>query len=239
MVRPIKRLALTMALLGVISLTANAAHAGGHGLYAEFEHAWTSIEGDLTFNSPVKVNRDFDDSMGGVGFLYDTNVATDTLINYRVRVGYRAGKRNWNKKRTVTLESRTCQEDPLCESSEFKQDSETVQGLTFNQTLGFGLIRRPEYRVWMGPTMRVNVDWYGADTHLDIVDVSVGGGPEIGVNYHLNDRMSATASFSYNFMYFGEYFETVGHDKRFDGSQHLLTLSVGFLFRTEFDLFED
>jgi hypothetical protein len=228
-----------MALLGVASLTASAAHAGGYGIYTEDEHAWTSIEGDLSFNSPVKVNRDFDGFMRGVGFLYDTNVATDTLINYRVRVGYRAGKRNWNKKRTVTLESRTCQEDPLCESSEFKQDSETVQGLTFNQTLGFGLIRRPEYRVWMGPTMRVNVDWYGADTHLDIVDVSVGGGPEIGVNYHLNDRMSATASFSYNFMYFGEYFETVGHDKRFDGSQHLLTLSVGFLFRTEFDLFED
>ena len=85
-----------MALLGVASLTANTAHAGGYGLYTEFEHAWTSVDGDLAFNSG-KVNRDFDDSMGGVGFLYDTNVATDTLINYRIRVGYRAGKRNWNK----------------------------------------------------------------------------------------------------------------------------------------------
>ena len=238
MVRPITRLALTMALLGVTSLTANTAHAGGYGLYAEFEHAWTSSNGYLAFNND-KINRDFDDSMGGVGFLYDSNVATDTLMNYRVRVGYRAGKRNWNKKQTVTFARRRDQEDPLDGPSTFKQDSETVQGLTFNQTVGFGLIRRPEYRVWMGPTMRVSVDWYGATTNLDIVDVSVGGGPEIGVNYHLSDRMSATASFSYNFMYFGEYFETAGHDKRFDGSQHLLTLSVGFLFRTEFDLFED
>jgi len=86
-----------MALLGVASLTASAAHAGGYGIYTEDEHAWTSIEGDLPFNTPLKINRDFDDSMGGVGFLYDTNVATDTLINYRIRVGYRAGKRNWNK----------------------------------------------------------------------------------------------------------------------------------------------
>ena len=229
-----------MALLGVTSLTADTAHAGGYGLYAEFEHAWTSVDGNLAFNSPVEINRDFDDSMGGVGFMYDTNVATDTLMNYRVRVGYRAGKRNWDKKREdIIFATRTSQEDPLGESSTFSQDSETVQGLTFNQTLGFGLIRRPDYRVWMGPTMRVSVDWYGATTDLDIVDVSVGGGPEIGLNYHLSDRMSATASFSYNFMYFGEYFETTGHDQRFDGSQHLLTLSVGFLFRTEFDLFEN
>lgn len=227
-------MALAIALLGSALSMAGSAHARGYGLYVEGEYADTSVDGRIAFNTE-KIIRDFDDTMLGVGFLFDSNVAADSLLNYRFRVGYRHANRSWDKKQTINVPRRTDQEDVLETTTTFESDSQRVQGVTFNQTLGFGLLRRPTYRFWAGPTLRLNVDWYGVATDLDLVDVSVGGGPEIGLNYHLGDTMSVSATFAYHYMYFGEHFESTGEDIRFDGSQHLLTLSIGFLFREEFD----
>ena len=223
-----------MTLLGSALMVGSDAHA--RGFYVEGEYADTSVDGRIPFNTG-KIKRDFDDTMLGVGFLFDSNVATDALISYRFRIGYRHANRTWDEKRTVTFPRRKDELDFLQPTITFKTDSQRVQGVTFNQTLGFGLLTRPEYRLWAGPSVRLNVDWYGVATGLDIVDVSAGGGPEIGVNYHLGDTMSISASFSYSYMYFGEHFETKGNDLRFDGSQHLLTLSIGFMFRSEYDRF--
>lgn len=225
---------LAMILLGSALLIGSTAHARGYGFYVEGEYADTSVRDDLPFNAE-KINRDFEDTMLGVGFLFDSNVSTDELLSYRFRLGYRHANRKWDKKQTVIVRRRIEEIDYVEQTITFESVSQRVQGLTLNQTVGFGLIRRPEYRLWAGPTVRLNVDWYGVATGLDMVDVSVGGGPEIGINYHLGDKLSVSASFSYNYMYFGEHFELQGDDFRFDGSQHLLTLSIGFLFRTEYD----
>jgi len=231
------RCVLTVAACALLG-SASDAHARGYGMYVEGEYADTSVEGNIAFN-PDGVDRDFEDTMIGLGFVFDTNVAADSPFSYRFKVGYRTANRKWKTRQRVNVPRRTDQEDQLETTMTFISKPQRVQGVTFNQTITYGVLRRPDLRLWVGPTLRFNADWYGATTGLDIVDISVGGGPEIGINYHLGERVSLTSSIAYHYMYFGEHFETKGDDIRFDGSQHLLTFSIGLLFRTEFDRWLD
>ena len=208
---PLWRFALCLALLGLgleLGLQPGTARAGGYGGY---------LEGDLTF-AKLKdgdLHRDFDAMMGGLGLLYDGNIAGNELLNYRLAFGYRLGRRIIDGQR-----------------------NETVNGLTFDQTLGFGLLRNSRIRIWGGPALRIDVDWYSSSGDRDIVDVSIGVGPRVGINYHLNDRISLTTSVAYHLMYLSENIESNGANETFDGPQHIVGLRVGVLWRGEDDLWK-
>ncbi len=232
-----KLIVTAVVMVTAAVLTSSDAQAGGYGLYLEGEFSQASIDKIFSF-AAEKIDRDFKSAMGGVGFIYDSNVARDEPINYRIKIGYRHGRRKWDDKSDVAIPSAGDPDDtdarPITFIT-FEPKSEWVPGLTFNQTVGYGFIRTPLYRVWAGPTLRFDVDWYGVATDLDVVDLAVGGGPELGINYHLNDHLSLSASLSYNFLYIAEHFETTGTDQRLQGSQHLLALTVSLLFRNESD----
>ncbi len=231
---------MTAVVSTVAVVTHDDAWAGGYGIYLEGEISDAWVDDYIPFaNSGRKVIRDFRSGMGGLGFVYDTNIARDEPINYRFKIGYRYGQRKWDKTDTITVPRNLDKPNAFAQVITFEPKSRSAQGLTLNQTLGYGFVRNQAYRVWAGPTVRLNIDWYGVATDLDIVDVAFGGGPEIGINYHLGDNLSVGASVSYNFLYLGEHFETTGDDQRFDGYQHLLALSISVFFRSEFDRFGD
>lgn len=237
MARTPKLILTAVAVATAAVLTSSAAQAGGYGLYLEGEFSQASIDRKFSF-AAEKIDRDFKSAMGGVGFIYDSNVARDEPINYRIKIGYRHGRRKWDDETDIGIPSAGEPDDVGVSAPTiitFEPKSKWVPGLTFNQTVGYGFIRTPLYRVWAGPTLRLDVDWYGVATNLDVVDLAVGGGPELGINYHLNDHLSLSASLSYNFLYIAEHFETTGTDRRLQGSQHLLALTVSLLFRNESD----
>ncbi|MBW2387875.1 MAG: hypothetical protein JRG89_05500 [Deltaproteobacteria bacterium] len=245
--------ALILALVTAAVWAPDDARAGGYGLYLEADFSDASIDKQFSFSeqgfifsdpnfsfSDEKTDVGFEAAMGGIGFIYDTNVARDEPLNYRVKMGFRVGRRKPDDKTPISIPGQVPIADDMTGNEvnnpiTFKPKTETILGLTLNHTLGYGFMRRPSFRIWAGPTMRINVDWYGATTDLDIVDVSVGGGPEIGFNYHLSDQLSLSTSLAYNYLYISEHFETTGEDRRLEGSQHLLALSVSLLFRTESD----
>lgn len=202
------RVALSIVLLGM-ALGSGTALAGGYGAYLESEFSFAKIDDN-------GVHRDFDAKMGGLGFIWDGNIAVDELLNYRLSFGYRVGRRFLDA-----------------------HSNETVNGLTFDQTLGMAPFRNSRFRVWGGPSLRFSVDWYSSAGDLDIVDVAIGIGPRIGVNYHLNEKISLTTSLSYHYMYLAENIESNGSNETFDGPQHIVGLRVGILFRGEDDIWDD
>jgi len=215
-------------------LVSSDARAGGYGVYLEAEFSDASLDKFIALNDD-KVVRDFKSAMGGFGFIYDSNVSRDEPFNYRFKVGYRYGHRDWDENGTVTIPRSQDTQDPDLTPVSFKQDSDDIQGVTFNQTLGYGFVRNSTLRAWAGPTVRLNVDWYGAATDIDVVDVAIGGGPELGINYHLNDELSISGSLSYGYFYLAEHFESNGDDEKIEGSQHILALTISILWRNESD----
>ncbi len=203
---PLLQVVLTAALL---CFGVGTARAGGLGGYVESEFSTSNI------NDHGR-DRGFDAAMGGLGFIYDGNVAADALLNYRITFGYRLGRR-----------------DPD------EEKNETVNGLTLDQTLGFGLLRNSRMRVWGGPSIRLNFDWYGRAGDIDIVDVAIGVGPRVGVNVHLGDRISLTTSVAYHYMYLSELEESNGINRTIDGPQHMVGIHLGILWRSEDDVWGD
>ncbi|MFT5444366.1 MAG: hypothetical protein ACI8W3_003421 [Myxococcota bacterium] len=195
--------------LALLGFAAPAAHAGGKGVYLEGEFASSNLDDH-------GINRSFDAKMGGLGFLYDGNVEADNALNYRLQFGYRLGKRELDK-----------------------HSDQTVNGLTLDNTLGYGLLRSELVRVWAGPSLRLNVDWYSSVGDVDIVDVGVGIGPRIGMNMHLTDTLSLTTSVAYHYMYLSELLESEGVNRTIDGPQHIVGVNIGFLWRGVNDVWED
>jgi hypothetical protein len=232
--RAAKSLAVAVTVLAAAALVSGDARAGGYGVYLEAEYSDASLDSFIAFNTE-KVNRDFESGMGGLGFVYDTNVSRDEPFNYRFKIGYRFGRRDWDENTKVTFPRAPDQQDPDTSPISFNQDAKDAQGVTLNQTLAWGFFRNQTVRVWAGPAVRLNIDWYGVATDLDVVDVGIGGGPELGINYHLNEQISLSTSLSYSYLYLSENFDTIGDDKEINGSQHFVALSISVFFRTESD----
>jgi hypothetical protein len=72
---------------------------------------------------------------------------------------------------------------------------------------------------------------------LDIVDVSIGGGPELGLNWNIGERMTLSTTLAYQVLYVGEIVDTDFDTETFDGFEHLVTLNLSFFFRLPSDNF--
>lgn len=195
-------------LLATFLLSAPAL-ASGVGGYFEGEFSWSEI-------NDHGLDRGFDAQMFGLGVLWDSDVATNDTLNFRLQFGYRLGERD------------------LDDASD-----ELVNGLTLDSTIGYGLLRNEGMRVWAGPSLRLNYDWYGFAPDFDVVDLGVGIGPRFGVNLHLSETMSVTGSLAYHYVYLSELIEADGFNRTVDGPQHMVGFRLGVLWRGEDDLFEE
>lgn len=153
------------------------------------------------------------------GVAYDTNLAADSLVNYRVNVGYRH------------LEKQKGDDDLQ------------LDGLALNVTVGFAPIRTQDMRVWAGPSFGFSYllceDCAGSGNRADVHQASFGIGPEIGVNFHLGESLTFGVTGHYQFESTSQktYFPNRTSFDR--GWQGRAGLNFSFFFRDDGDVFED
>jgi hypothetical protein len=212
----------SILLAGVGLLFATAVQAAGAGVYLEYGRAG----GEVYFDDGLP-DAEYDTNKFGVGFVFDTNVAKNSLFNYRLSLGYRHSERDYEMLYPV-----------------YSGAEEDFHGFTMNHTFGFGLYRGPALRLWLGPAIRLGVDVIDEhDSSLDAWDLSIGAGPQLGVNVHAGDYLSFSISAAYQYLYVAriERHENPFGDDDLDGlngTQHLGTLNVSFLFRSKGDRYK-
>ncbi len=152
------------------------------GIYILFEKS--SVLGtDYTENKPI--------SHFGMGFITDTNIFRDRVLNYRFTIGLDYFKYGH-------AEERLMEKDWIVETVEKKY-------LRFDQnhTLGFGVIRFPKFRLWFGPQFKGTLlfgDETGWGFGLGLLDV--------GANIYLNEGASLSIECGYHFQT-NEFFDNV------------------------------
>jgi hypothetical protein len=191
---------------------ATQAQAIGFGGYAEYGHA----EGDSDLFIPGESSTE----RFSVGFAMDTALAANRLINFRLTLGYQHGERDFDSGPTIDTD-----------------------GLTINTALGFGVIRKPAFRLWLGPSIRLSIDALDVPSlgvGLDITDVSIGGGPVVGLNWNIGKRLTLSTTLAYQYLYIAEIADTdFGDDETFDAHEHLISVSLSFFFRTGGDRYRE
>jgi len=156
-----------------------------------------------------RIEEDFSNDRLGVGLVADNNLSRDHGLNVRASLGY--------------LMTRNTVEDE-------------AHGGAVDVSLGYGFLRTPRWRLWVGPVARFQVDVYENDD-ADVTDLSVGGGVRLGVNWHPSPRLSLAPSLAYQFLHVRETIEDDLGKDHFDGYEHLVVLRLSVLFRSAGDVF--
>ena len=121
-----KTISLGFLLLLVLMLVSTQAMAVGIGLYGGVGKASNSMVRDNDLASPDESHM-----LAGLGFVLDTAVAKNQLLNYRLNVGFE--KWNWG------VDSF----DNIINAEPFR--------LAIYNTFGFGIIKTRPIRFWLGP----------------------------------------------------------------------------------------
>ncbi len=205
----VRRIVSSLALLVVVSFSLpDAAVAGGVGGYVEYSYGNLEIKSEYGWATQT---QEYDNNRFGVGVVLDSNVARDELINVRATAGW-----------------------VHTENSDGNAD-----GGALDLAVGFGLWRTSAFRLWLAPGVRVGTDYYYNVDFVDrIVDLSVGGGASLGLNWHLNRRLSLSPSVSYRYMYVREFYSDEFEKVEQNGGEHLATVRLSVLFRSAGDAFK-
>ena len=198
-------------LVGAALLLAGSVQAAGFGAYLEYAPAGGYVE-----DGPYRM--DYSTNKVGVGFAFDTNVAKNSLFNYRLNLGYQHSWREYD----FGIE-------------------EAYNGFTMNHAFGFALYRSPSWRLWLGPALRLSADVLHEDRIAGrVVNLSIGAGPQLGLNVHTGKHVSLAFSAAYQYLYAGlvHSYDNYSDTDTYDGGQHLGSLNLTFLFRTKSDLYK-
>lgn len=204
-------------ILAVLSL-APPAQAGGIGGSLSYSRGHASLEDTDNVWSDLDVQSD----MAGFGLVFDTNLAQDRLFNYRLNA-------------SIQFTDQEVQQSGL---------ENQVQGTSFafDQTFGFGIIRTPEVRVFVGPSLHLGVgrtddDYFvdGFQANYDQTTFSAGIGPELGVNFnvgrHLTLSLSSFARYGVQVQSFDDFFDEAGSDGNFAGGEFRAGIVSSIFFR--------
>lgn len=178
-----------------------------------------------------------------LGILLDTNVARRTVFNYRLETALEYRSASWWSEYYDRYYTR-----PL-------PDVQVPSlGLALHQTFGFGLVRNPRLRLYLGPSLRLAVlsgsavpDRVSTKSapKIGIVQVEAGAGPELGCNIHLRNRVSLALSLAYQAQL--QYAAVDDPYRPYDGGQTAygylgftsrVSLGVAVLFRSAADVFQ-
>ena len=215
---------LALACL-LAALGAEPAAAGGIGGSFTFGRS----EGRLEDRDDVWTDLDTETDVAGFGLAFDTNLAQDRLLNYRL---------------VASLE---LVEQDLEQAGLHNE----VQGASFSldQTLGFGFIRTPELRVFIGPSLHLGVG--GIDDHIDVdgfradydeTSFTAGIGPELGINFNVGRHLTLSTStfvrYGVRVQDFDGFYDDVGSDGVFSGDEIQAGIRTSIFFRFGPDAFD-
>ena len=151
-----------------------------------------------------------DQSHFGIGFVFDTAVAKNKLFNYRLQIGYEAVEYDihtvFNKDTGVDLSGFV---------TDFTVD---VDMIVFDNSFGFGIVRKENFRLWIGPQLRVGylsghgklTDVVGTVFDLDFDGVVYGFAPVVGANFHFENNLTFGLDLGYRWSGFAGALQKAG-----------------------------
>lgn len=212
-------------LVVIGSIVAESGAAGGIGGSLSFSRSDARLED----RDDVFVDLDAETDAVGFGVAFDSNLAQDRLFNYRVVAGF----------------------DFVDQEIHQAGLQNQVQGTSFSldQTLGFGFIRTPELRVFIGPSLHlgvgriddhIDVDGFRAD--YDATSFTAGLGPELGINLHVGRHLTLSTStyvrYGVRVQDFDGFFDDRGSDGVFRGDELQAGIRTSIFFRFGRDAYD-
>ena len=148
---------ILIAIFVTLFFVSNAS-ALGLGFYGSFGSG--SGEWEVDPEDAPDYTVDTDNEHRGLGFVLDTAVAKDKVFNYRLQVGLD----KWEEEDSA--------------GNKFE-----IDGFVVDNDFGFGVFRRENFRLWLGPELRIE---YGEGVLNDNTDyevrlIGIGVGPVIAV----------------------------------------------------------
>ncbi len=191
-----------LGIIGVSLLLCGQAAAAGFGGYLE------GARGDGEFEYQYSSDFDVDTEASGFGFVMDTDLSDRGPFNYRLNVGF----------------ERLDLEDDFGDTLE-------LEGLVVANTFGFAFVRRPDFRWWAGPQIRIGFyeGELASDPTSDYEMVSFGFGGVTGVNFVTNNVCFSASLGILATGYAGEE-DTPGSSRDVDGGTSTAFVNVAFLF---------
>lgn len=212
------------------------AHASGIGGYL------TLGKGEVNFNENWDDSNIWDElkSSGdaefyGFGFIFDTNVAKNRVFSYRLQVGFEKAEYDFDSVKNITTNT-----DLTPTLNKFKLD---IDRLVFDNTFGFGIVREKNFRLWVGPQIRIGsmsgdgsmTDIYGTKQDLDLRGFIYGIAPVIGVNFNFNNNLTIGVDLGYRFNGFWGNLEKsslgVFDEDYYYGSENTLFFNFSLIYR--------
>lgn len=180
-----------------------SSYAGGLGFYGALAGSSMNLEMDYDAETYYwdedwdedwdGVDEEYDVGRLGLGFVWDTCPARDLLVNYRLEAGFHS---------TVLERTDIDFDDEHISFSDKKLEG---YGITINNSIGFGVVRKANLRFWLGPAVRLfyervdledkfdeDDDWISEDTELAVI--GMGLGPVLGVNFRVGTAMMLSFS---------------------------------------------
>lgn len=161
-----KKLSAGQILVILLTLVVFAPHASAMGV-------GVSLTGGLSESDWEEENwgRRFfssDDTMGAIGYIFDTNILKDRLYNYRLGIGW---EKNVHEMDAIN-------------------DTLETSGLYMTHNFCFGIIRKKNLRVWTGPEIRLaKLDGeFRKNSNVKVDVFSTGFGMAVGVNFKVNEK---------------------------------------------------
>jgi hypothetical protein len=134
------------------------------GLGGYFTAGSGSGEWDAEDEDDVESDFETDDTGSGFGFVLDTAVAKNRVFNYRLNLGFE--RKDYEFESGDTLE---------------------IDNFVVVNDFGFGVVRTPQIRFWLGPELKITSGsgYVDDDEDFEVDLVSVGIGPVLGLNVHV------------------------------------------------------
>jgi len=218
-IAPLRSLLPGLVFFSVASVIApEPATAGGIGASFSFGGS----ESRLSDEDDVWQDIDTDNGFVGLGLIFDTNLAQDRLFNYRLNT-------------SLEFVDQDVRQAGL---------SNEVQGtqLSLDQTFGFGFLRTPDLRVYLGPSLHLGIGGFDDDINVggfradyEAVTFTAGVGPELGVNFHVGEHLtfstSAFVRYGLRLQRFDDFYDEAGSDGVFTGDELRAGIVTSIFFR--------
>jgi hypothetical protein len=173
-----KRLLMLQVLAFSLVCILGISSASALGLGAYYNQGWGDGEveyddwDDDDYNhydfDDIDIENDYKTRM--IGFMLDTNVARDSIFNYRLNIAL--------------------------DEMEPKSGKD-IDGYVMDHTFGFGVLRNQNVRLWIGP--QINLSYY-TDDDFDMFGLGFGPAIGVNIHAGDKISFTVTSGYKYNFL---------------------------------------